>query len=111
MDYRFEQKDGQLVIRMPRELDHHTSEALRRETDGLLSRYPVRGIVFDFQDTVFMDSSGIGVILGRCRNLRFAGGRTAAVHLNPQIQRVFQISGLHKVIEVEQEPVLTGKKG
>ncbi len=101
MEHRFERDTGSLVIRMPREVDHHSSELLRWETDGLLARYPARNIVFDFQDTVFMDSSGIGVILGRCRNLRFAGGRTYAVHLNDQIQRIFQISGLHKVIEVE----------
>lgn len=100
MEHRFEQEAARLVIRMPREVDHHSSETLRQETDGLLLRYPVRSLVFDFQDTVFMDSSGIGVILGRCRNLRFAGSHVTAVHLNGQIQKIFQVSGLHKVIEV-----------
>lgn len=101
MEHRFEQETGELIVRMPREVDHHTSGLLKQETDILMSRYPVRGLVFDFQDTVFMDSSGIGVILGRCRNLKFAGGRTRAVHLNGQIQKIFQISGLHKVIDVK----------
>lgn len=100
MEHRFEQEEGRLIIRMPREVDHHSSDVLRRETDGLFLRYPIRSIVFDFQDTVFMDSSGIGVMLGRCRNLRFAGGQASAVHLNGQIQKIFQVSGLHKVIEV-----------
>lgn len=101
MEHRFEQATGQLIVRMPREVDHHSSRQLKQETEALMSHYPVRGLVFDFQDTVFMDSSGIGVILGRCRNLRFAGGRTRAIHLNRQIQKIFQISGLHKVIDVE----------
>lgn len=101
MEHRFEQETGRLIIKMPREVDHHSSRQLRRETEGLMTRYPVRGLVFDFQNTVFMDSSGIGVILGRCRNLRFAGGKAAAIHLNGQIQKIFQVSGLHKVIEVE----------
>lgn len=101
MEHRFEQDTGQLVIRMPREVDHHTSQQLKGETEVLMSRYPVRGLVFDFQNTVFMDSSGIGVILGRCRNLKFAGGRTCAIHLSGQIQKIFQVSGLHKVIDVE----------
>lgn len=101
MEHKFEQETGRLIIQMPREVDHHSSEKLRRETDSLLLRYPVRSIVFDFEQTVFMDSSGIGVILGRCKNLRFAGGHASAVHLNEQIQKIFQISGLHKVIEVE----------
>lgn len=102
MEHRFEQETGRLIIRMPREVDHHSSENLRQETDALLLRYPVRNIIFDFHDTTFMDSSGIGVILGRCRNLKFAGGQTSARNLNEQIQRVFRISGLHKVIQVEQ---------
>lgn len=101
MQHKFETDTGQLVIHMPREVDHHSSHQLKQETELLMSRYPVRGLVFDFQDTVFMDSSGIGVILGRCRNLKFAGGRSSAIHLNEQIQKIFQISGLHKVIEVE----------
>jgi len=101
MEHKFETETGYLIISMPREVDHHSSEALRLETDKLLTIYPVRGLVFDFQKTVFMDSSGIGVVLGRCRNLKFAGGQTIAIHLNEQIQRIFQISGLHKVITVE----------
>ncbi len=101
MEHRFEAGTGQLIVRMPREVDHHCAGQLKQETDLLMSRYPVRGLVFDFQDTVFMDSSGIGVILGRCRNLKFAGGCTRAVHLNRQIQKIFQVSGLHKVIDVE----------
>lgn len=101
MEHKFERETGRLFIRMPREVDHHFAQQLRRETDSLISRYPVRGLVFDFQKTVFMDSSGIGVILGRCRNLKFAGGQATAIHLNSQIQRIFQVSGLHKLISVE----------
>lgn len=101
MEHKFEQATGRLFIRMPGEVDHHSSRILRQETDRLMNMYPVRSIVFDFQDTIFMDSSGIGVILGRCRNLKFAGGRAVAIHLNGQIQRIFQVSGLHKIIEVE----------
>ncbi len=101
MEHKFERATGQLFIQMPREVDHHFAEQLRHETDGLINRYPVRSLVFDFQKTVFMDSSGIGVILGRCRNLRFAGGQASAIHLNGQIQRIFQVSGLHKIINVQ----------
>lgn len=102
MEHKFEAATGRLFIRMPREVDHHSSRTLRQETDRLLVIYPARSIVFDFQDTIFMDSSGIGVILGRCKNLRYAGGRAVAIHLNEQIKRIFQVSGLHNVIDVEQ---------
>ena len=101
MEHRFEGETGRLFIQMPKEVDHHFAEQLRRETDSLMNRYPVRSLVFDFRKTIFKDSSGIGVILGRCRNLKFAGGQAAAINLNSQIQRIFQVSGLHKLINVE----------
>lgn len=101
MEYRFEQDTGRLVLVMPREVDHHSAKQLRQDTEILMDRYPVRGLVFDFQDTVFMDSSGIGVILGRCKHLQYTGGEAVAVHLGEQVQRIFRLSGLHKLIKTE----------
>lgn len=101
MKHKFDKKKSALIIQMPRELDHHSSGQLKMETDALLLQYPVRCIIFDFSDTTFMDSSGIGVILGRCKNLHFSGGEIKAIHLNPRIQKIFQVSGLFRIIEVE----------
>ena len=101
MEHRFEKGTGRLLVRMPRELDHHHAGQLRMEIDYLMAAYPVRTIAFDFKDTVFMDSSGIGVIIGRCKNLNFSGGHVTAIHLNEQIQKIFKVSGLYKIIEVE----------
>ncbi len=101
MEHRYEREYGCLILRMPRELDHHQAEILKEEADELIQNYPVRSLVFDFTDTQFMDSSGIGVIIGRGKNVRFSGGYVRAVHLNGQIQRIFQLSGLRKIIEVE----------
>lgn len=101
MEHNYEKEYGCLMLKMPRELDHYASEFLKEEADALLLKYPVRSLVFDFSDTQFMDSSGIGVIIGRCKNVRFSGGYVKAVHLNDQIQRIFQLSGLKKIIEVE----------
>ena len=94
MEHRYEKEYGCLILRMPQELDHYQAEFLKEEADGLLLQYPVRNLIFDFADTQFMDSSGIGAIIGRCKNVRFSGGYVKAVNLNEQIQRVFQISGL-----------------
>ena len=103
MEHRFEKEYGCLIVRMPEELDHHQAEILKEEADGLILKYPVRSLVFDFEDTRFMDSSGIGVVIGRCKNVRFSGGYVRAVNLNGQIRRIFKLSGLQKIIEVEQE--------
>ena len=101
MEHKYEREYGCLILKMPRELDHHQAEFLKEEADGLLVKYPVRNLIFDFSDTHFMDSSGIGVIIGRCKNVRFSGGYVKAIHLNQQIQRIFKISGLMKIIEID----------
>ena len=101
MECHYELTKGCLTISMPKELDHHSAEQLRQEADLLIDSYRVRNLIFDFSGTEFMDSSGIGVIIGRCKNVRFGGGYVKAVHLNEQIQRVFQLSGLRKIMEVE----------
>ena len=93
-----------LKIRAPEELDHHSAENIRRESDEILARNNIRQIVFDFQKTVFMDSSGIGVIMGRYRNIRLTGGTVKAVHVGEQVERILRVSGIHKVIEIEKDP-------
>ena len=69
MESQYEFKDGSLIIGMPRELDHHQASQLRMEADLLIEAYHVKKLVFDFSNTEFMDSSGIGVIIGRCKNM------------------------------------------
>lgn len=103
MECNFELKKDCLRVMVPRELDHHSAGQISAETDLLISTYQLRKIIFDFKNTEFMDSSGIGVIVGRCRNLHFSGGTVEAVHLNGQIQKIFLISGLHKIVHVLEE--------
>lgn len=106
MEYKFEIKEGRLQVYVPRELDHHCADQLREESELLLDAYQVKTLVFDFSETEFMDSSGIGVLIGRSRNLGFRGGRVIATNLNPRVKQIFQISGLNQLIRVEE-----GKKG
>ena len=69
MDELLEVKGNILIIYVPEELDHHCAEKIRIESDRILTKQNIRQIVFDFRRTVFMDSSGIGVIMGRYRNI------------------------------------------
>lgn len=98
MDNQYEIRDGILRVFMPRELDHHEAGKLRAQTDLLIENYQIRQLVFDFSQTEFMDSSGIGVIIGRCRNMGYFGGEVVAQNLNERVQKIFTISGLHKII-------------
>ena len=101
MECHYELTKGCLTISMPKELDHHSAEQLRQEADLLIDSYRVRNLIFDFSGTEFMDSSGIGVLIGRCRNMNYCGGSVKAKHMNARIQKIFRISGLHKLMETE----------
>lgn len=103
MDCHYELKGFCLVVHVPKELDHHVAKSIQEDVDSMIETYGVRTVVFDFQKTEFMDSSGIGVILGRCRNLSFSQGKVKAVNLvSPRIRKIFSMSGLYKLIEVEE---------
>jgi stage II sporulation protein AA (anti-sigma F factor antagonist) len=99
MECEYQIKGNMLRIVVPMELDHHVSSQIQQETDLLVRTYFIRKIVFDFARTQFMDSSGIGVILGRYKHMAFSGGTVAAWNLNERMQKIFLMSGLDHLIE------------
>ena len=92
--------DNYLCIRMPKEVDHHGAADIREQADRLLLEEQVKNIVFDFEDTTFMDSSGIGIIIGRYRKISCFGGRVYAINADERIRRILKTSGMSSVIEV-----------
>ena len=94
--------DNCLMVRMPEEVDHHRASYICEGADRLLVRENVENVVFDFEDTRFMDSSGIGIIMGRYRKISCFGGHVYAIHTDRQIQRIFRMSGLHKIVEIRE---------
>ncbi len=95
--------DDTMVVKLARELDHHNSVPIMEEIDRQIYSGKVRNIIFDFENTTFMDSSGIGVILGRHRILKNAGGIIAVTNINKSIDRLLTISGIYKIVEKVSE--------
>lgn len=95
---QFFREGDRLMVRLTGELDHCCAQAVRRELDALLADPSVRSLILDFSTLQFMDSSGIGVILGRYRTVRDRGGQVAVVHMNQHVARIFHMSGLDRVI-------------
>lgn len=92
-------RDGDnVIVRLAGELDHYCAQSVRRELDMLIADRSVRWLVLDFSRLQFMDSSGIGVILGRYRQLRDRGGQVVVVNMNSHIARIFHMSGMDRVI-------------
>lgn len=89
-----------LTILLPAEIDHHSAEQIRMEADILIQRRLIRSVLFDFSEAVFMDSSGIGMIIGRYKTMRFMGGTVAAIHVNERMHRILTLSGIYKLIDI-----------
>lgn len=88
-----------LIIRLDGELDHHNAIKIREKADKLIERNYLKHIIFDFSDSNFMDSAGIGVIMGRYKKVIFIGGKIAVARVNSAVDRIFKLSGLYKIID------------
>ena len=92
-----------LTIFLPRELDHHNAEEIRGKSDMLIAKHQIRCVIFDFERTNFMDSSGIGVIMGRYRTVYLLGGEVWAVNTNERMKKILTMSGVTKIIQIYEE--------
>jgi len=91
-----------LMVRIRGELDHHSAEQVRTELDELIADERIVHLVIDMQGLTFMDSSGIGVLIGRYRTLARRKGTLSVQNMNPLIQRIFHLSGLHQIIHTHR---------
>lgn len=87
-----------LIIKLFEDLDHHNAIPIREQSDKLILGNNIKDIVFDFTGSEFMDSSGIGAIMGRYKKVIFTGGKVAVTGVNQSIDRIFRLSGLYKII-------------
>ncbi len=92
--------DNCLMIKLPQEVDHHRASYICEQADRYLLQENVNHVIFDFEDTRFMDSSGIGIIMGRYKKIACFGGKVYAIHTDRQIQRILTMSGLNKIVEI-----------
>lgn len=97
----FEIKHDVLCIRLSGELDHHTADELREKATALIEENEIRHIVLNLEQLSFMDSSGLGVILGRYKQIKQVHGEMVVCAISPAVQRLFDMSGLFKIIKME----------
>lgn len=95
-EYRIEADT--IRIKVPEELDHSNSADIRRVADAGIYSGKARNVEFDFSDTSFMDSSGIGMIMGRYRLVDPLGGKVIIKGARGNIERIIKLSGLHKIV-------------
>ena len=95
----YEAYEDTLIIHMPKELDHHNCRKLKTDTDLMLEENCVRRIIFDFEKTEFMDSSGIGILLNRYKQMAGSGGTVTIYGVNAQVGRVLAIGGIGRIMK------------
>ena len=101
MEYQIE--ENSLTIFLPAELDHCNAEQVRKRADMLIEHNHIKYVIFDFANTNFMDSSGIGVLMGRYKLVYLVGGEDSAVNANERIRTILKMSGVTKIIQMFEE--------
>lgn len=89
-----------ILVKVDGELDHHLAARIKEEADNIMRSSNAINVIFDFSQLTFMDSSGIGVIMGRYKKARTLGGRVIACGVNAQILRIMEMSGIDKIIKL-----------
>jgi len=97
--FRFER--GTLFAVVSGEIDLELADEWRTAIDFELAKRRAKRLVFDFADVTFIDSSGLGVIIGRYRHLSSMGGSVSIINARPTVYRILMVSGFDKIINVD----------
>ena len=101
-----------LVIHLYGELDHHETEKMRATISKAIFQGNVKWLIWNLEQLQFMDSSGIGLVLGRMRELRAVDGQTILLNPSTTMQKIFQFSGLgHCIRTGSVEDVILQARG
>lgn len=100
MDVNYDSKEKQLMFKLTEEIDHHTTEIIRRRADYEIQRCIPRKAIFDFSSVTFMDSAGIGMIIGRYKLLTMLGGTLELKNVSPSVEKILRMSGVLKIINI-----------
>ena len=84
------------------EIDHHTASVMRNEIDSTIERNMPSMLVLDFRDVTFMDSSGIGLIMGRYARMQRIGGGLILRNPSERVERICRLAGLERIVTIEK---------
>ena len=99
MEIKAVRRGQRIVVYLSGELDHHSAEQARGMLDAILCDVTVRELQLDMTGVTFMDSAGLGVVLGRYRTLAARGGRMILPGGRTPVDRIFRMSGLYALVE------------
>jgi stage II sporulation protein AA (anti-sigma F factor antagonist) len=96
----YKEEDKLLIIKITEEIDEHAVQKIRRKADYDIERYMPKKVIFDFDSVTFMDSAGIGLLIGRYRVANMLGSKLEIANLTQNVKKIFEMSGVLKLIPV-----------
>ncbi|TYO95592.1 STAS domain-containing protein [Desulfallas thermosapovorans] len=99
MNYTIKRENNYLIVSVIGEIDISLTDSLRDDVDQALEDYGVNQLIFDLTEVDFVDSAGLGVILGRYKRIAARGGKVYLAGAKPQVKKVLDLSGLPRLME------------
>lgn len=93
--------DGVTTAYLSGEIDHHCAKGIRDEIDAAIEQRKPEELILDFKNVTFMDSSGIGLVMGRYRLMQMYGGKVEVCNASLHIRKVMRLAGLDRLAAIE----------
>ena len=108
----YDEEKDRVNLRLVGEIDHHSALALRHEVDEMLMKLRPKTLYIDLSAVDFMDSSGLGLIMGRFTLMKKLGGETVVINPSAGAKKILSLAGMEKIMRIEKREVKTneGKK-
>ena len=98
MESIYQKKDKRLIFAISEDIDECVVQKIRRKLDNEIERYMPKEVIFDFCNVSFMDSAGIGMLIGRYKLVKMLGGKVEIANINSSIRKIFEMSGIFRII-------------
>ena len=99
--------ENTMTVNFVGDIDHHSSRQIRGEVDKLILEKMPKHLIFDFKEVSFMDSSGIGLIMGRYKLINEYGGGLELLNVSPYLKKVMKIAGLESIVKISNAEQIT----
>ncbi len=106
MSAKIEYRKQEICVYLSGELDHHCAGLIRASIDDVIMQKKPPLLILDFGQVTFMDSSGIGLVMGRYKSMRIIGGKIKIENLSPSAYKVMKLAGLETLGELKQKEVV-----
>lgn len=100
MEVKYYSQEKLLIFKITEEIDECKVKNIRRRADYEIERFMPKRVVFDFDSVTFMDSAGIGLIIGRYKFTNMLGGKLEVANLTQSVKKIFEMSGILKLIPI-----------